>query len=379
MLYIQISANRQFLVSEYWILIPLILAVDIGIIVVVKKKRARKQLQLERLKQESKKWKIFYIATGNILAALKIKGGDDAVLNYVNYTYPNCIVGKGFRYVNDKRLRFIAGLLFHSKAKEGVIFITKTALCHLAKQYGLNLPAWAFLPEANVPKELVLLSSWRQLSWDQLIGKFLSVVALGIPLPMLVLANGPVAIIASLAAGSFGVVMMAFTKDPGFLIIPTNLISASVDSIRPRIPGEIDLVSVDLEPVSRGKITMPEITNRYECSLPDQIIGNPKCSEIANISANANITLDYNEVVNMQDVTYLEKVQFDDKYQVLGDKKSTPKFKLRGSKRLYDKAKAVNFLDKFADPKSIPDTEPWDIVNPSSQERVRIRNNDKEL
>ena len=64
-----------------------------------------------------------------------------------------------------------------------------------------------------------------------------------------------------------------------------------------------------MEPVSRSKITISEFSKRYECLLPDQMISNPKCSlrpsEIADISANADGTLSYDEVVNMQDVTKL--------------------------------------------------------------------------
>lgn len=58
---------------------------------------------------------------------------------------------------------------------------------------------------------------------------------------------------------------------------------------------------------------------------------------------------------------------------------STPKFKLRGSKIRYDQGKTVNFLEKFGDPKSIPDTEQWDIKTSSSQDENAIRIQDSEL
>jgi hypothetical protein len=112
---------------------------------------------------------------------------------------------------------------------------------------------------------------------------------------MLMLAQGPAAIIASLTAGGFGIVIIVYTKDPGFLIVPTELISTSVNSIRRRIPDQPGLVSVDLEPVGRSKITMPEFSTGYECSLPDQIMFNPKCSlrpsEIVDLAANADAYL----------------------------------------------------------------------------------------
>jgi hypothetical protein len=65
--------------------------------------------------------------------------------NYIEVLHPNYIVGKGFRYVNNERLRKIANSLLKSKAKDGVIYVTKTALCHLVEIYGLDLPALSIL------------------------------------------------------------------------------------------------------------------------------------------------------------------------------------------------------------------------------------------
>jgi hypothetical protein len=193
-----------------------------------------------------------------------------------------------------------------SKGKNGVISITKTVLCHLVEIYGLELPALPF----PVP-DFIGVSGWHQL-----VRKIISIAALGIPLPILVLGQGPVAI-----GSTFGILVIPFTRDPGFIIIPRDLISAPVDSIRRRIPDLADVGSLDLEPSSSTKITIPGFSESektpYESSLPDQIISNPKSSlrpsEIAEISANADGILNYDEVVNMQDVTKLRKVQFGEK------------------------------------------------------------------
>ena len=204
---------------------------------------------------------------------------------------------------------------------------------------------------------------------------------LGIPLPMLILAHGPASIIISLAAGGIGIGGIAFIKDPGFLIIPTDLISTPVDSIRRRIPDQPDLVSLDLEPVSRSKITMPEIG--YECSLPDQIMHNPKCSlrpsEIADIAANADVgvPLSYDEVVNMQDVTKLTTVEFNDRFEISPGPKPTTNFQLRRTKRFHNQGKTANFLEKFGDPEFISDMEQWEITTPTPQDAIRIQ--DREL
>jgi hypothetical protein len=194
---------------------------------------------------------------------------------------------------------------------------------------------------------------------------------------MLILAQGPASIIISLAAGAFGIVAIAYTKDPGFLIIPTDVVFTPVDSIVRRIPDQPDLVSVDFESVSRSTITMPEFSTRYEYSLPDQIMHNQKCSlrpiEISDIAANADVSLNYNEVVNMQDVTKLTKVKFSDNFEIPSSPKPTSNFKLRGTGRYRNPGKTSNFLDKFADPECISNTEQWNIITPTPQDAIQIQ------
>ena len=369
MLFIRLTSNRYLLVNEYWILIPVMLAIDIIIIVKGKKNQAKKKLQSEdqseRWKKKCQRWKIFHLATGNLLAALETRGGEDIVVSlvetYVEVLHPQCIVGKGLRYVNNERLRKIVYSLFKSKAKNGVIYITNTALCHLVKIYGLDLPALPF----PIPDFLGVSS------WYQLVRKIISVGFLGIPLPMLILAQGPKSIIISLAAGSLGIFGMAFINDPGFLIIPTDLISGPVDSIRRRIPDQPELVSVDLAPDAPSKVTMPAY-----CSLPDQSRFNPKCrlssSEIVKVTANADLR--YDQVVNMQDVTQLGKVPFSDQFEVSPNPKPVPNFRLRGTKRFHKQGKVTNFLEKYGDPESIPDADRWESIIPTPQKSIRIPN-----
>jgi hypothetical protein len=315
--------------------------VDIAIIVKVKRIRAKKKLKLEQFKKQSKQWKIFHTATENNLEALKVRAGQnllvDLVENYVEVEHLNCVVGQGIRYVNNERLRKIAYSPFKSKAKNGVIFITKTALCHLVEIHGLDLP-----PLAIPIHDFIGISGWYQL-----IRKIVSVSALEIPLPMLILAQGPASIIFSLAAGAFGIIAMAYTKDPGFLIIPTDVILTPVNLIVRRIPDQSDLVSVDLKSVSRSKI--------------------------AEITSNTDVSLNYNEVVNMQDVTKLPKVQFSDNFEVPPSPKPTSLFRLRGTKNYRNPGKTSNFLEKFGDPEFISDPEQWDIITNNPQDAIRIK------
>lgn len=48
---------------------------------------------------------------GNLIAHLQIRGGEvileKVFEEYLEMAYPNCIVGQGFRYINNKRLRKI--------------------------------------------------------------------------------------------------------------------------------------------------------------------------------------------------------------------------------------------------------------------------------
>ena len=52
MLYVKINPNRIFFVSEYWILFPLILSMEIAIVVKIRKNRAQQDLESKKLKKD---------------------------------------------------------------------------------------------------------------------------------------------------------------------------------------------------------------------------------------------------------------------------------------------------------------------------------------
>jgi hypothetical protein len=362
------------------------IAVDIAIIVIVKKHRAKKQLldvqaqnlkkKTEQIKKTSLQYKIFHIAMGNVLAALMTRGGENVIVNvlenYIEVVHPECVVGKDLRYLNNNRMRRIVYALFKSKAKNGVIYITRTALCHLVSMYGLDLPAFPI----PIQDFIGVSSSF------QFMRKLIAVAALGIPLPMFVLAQGPGYAIFSIASAAFGIFAMAFTNDSGFFILETDYISDTVLSIRRRMP---DVVTVDLNPVSHTKISMTKSSQSYECSLPEQIIFDPRCSltptEIATVagSTNLEIPLEYDQVVNLQDVTHLPNLEFNDRYEVVAGPKPKATSYLRGTKNFKNggTGKIVSFLEKFADPNSITEAEQWDTIVSDSKPAIRIPN--KEL
>jgi len=104
------------------------------------------------------------------------------------------------------------------------------------------------------------------------------------------------------------------------------------------------------------------LLNQYECLLPEQQFSNLKCrltvEEVTEISS--KIKLNYKDIVNMQDVTGVYKIEFTDKYQVPSSSDVTNTVNtVRHKSKL--KGIVVNFLNKFSDPKNIPETEIWDI------------------
>jgi hypothetical protein len=360
MLFIRVSPNRVFFVNEYWILIPLMLLIDIIVIVKVKKNRANKKLKSEEL------------------TALKMRGGyDDKVLaklveDYIEVNHPNCQVGKGFRYVNNERLRKIVHRLYKSKSRNGIIYITKTALCHLIEIYGLGIPFIPIIPD------FIGISDWFILG-----KKVISVMCFGISFPMLILAQGYAPIILSLTTASFGVVIMFYAKNPGFLIVSTDPILTPISLIKRRIANQNELISVDLTSVSGSagtKIIMP----KYECSLPVQRVFNLKCSlgssQIVEVTSNINIDLplNYDQVVNMGDVTKLRLIKFSDQFEVTLNSKPLFHSNLRGTKRFKNRAKTSKFSEKFGDKGVILDSQEWDVTRSTltAQDAIKIRNED---
>jgi len=128
-----------------------------------------------------------------------------------------------------------------------------------------------------------------------------------------------------------------------------SLKNPAAESIKRRISDVSEVVNVDFENEPTQKIKV--FNKRYKCLLPEQRVTNPKCkmktTEIVEISN--NLGLDYNDVVNMHDLTGLDTVEFinsysfTDKYQVPA---STETVQLKPRLR----RTSLNFLDKFGDP-----------------------------
>lgn len=132
---------------------------------------------------------------------------------------------------------------------------------------------------------------------------------------------------------------------------------------------------------------MSESSVPYECLLPDQMIHNLTCvreTKIIEIAKSGDVILDeildYNEVVNMEDITELSGKEFADQFELLPIEKPDPikpnevRPNLRKSK---GGGRTANLLQKSKDSDNIPDTETWETGPEIRQEAPRIRN--KEL
>src|SRR5210317_53792 len=107
MLLIRISSKRVWVISEYYILIPLMLAIEIAIARKLKKNWSQNN---DKSKQFTKR-KIFYFAIG------RLRGGNEITQlledYYLDVKHLDCILKPGIQYVNNARLRKIVNYLFH--------------------------------------------------------------------------------------------------------------------------------------------------------------------------------------------------------------------------------------------------------------------------
>lgn len=374
MLYIQVSSKRIFIISEYWIFIPLLVAINIVIVQKLNKHSTKEELNLEQEHRRWKAFKIFNIAIGNIQTNLTSRGGETIVEklanDYIDVTHEDCILPSGVQYVNNDRLRKLVFSLYPEKVKNGVIFITKTALCHLATEYGLGLPG---LPIAV--HDFINVSDLKILT-----RKFFASFLITIPISILGIGEATVTkYIFSGLSFLFGFTGVALTKDFGLMVIATEAVKGPMSLITRRIKDQSELVYVDLEPKPNSLVRV-EVTEPYHCSLPEQRIGNPICARenkiidiIKNYESDGVILdklIDYDEVVNMEIVTGLPNHDFSDQFELVPLEKPAPIKKPKPKIR----SRTANLLEKFGDPEHIPDTETWDTL---ANTKHNIRN--KEL
>lgn len=173
-----------------------------------------------------------------------------------------------------------------------------------------------------------------------------------------------------------GTSSMFFLRESGFLLIKTKAITSSISHIVQRIQDRTDIVVIDLEP-SNDKITMKKSSVPYECSLPDQMLGNPiyvRETEIGSKSGDVlvDILIDYDEVVNMEDLTGLSgEIKFANQFEIVPIE-NPGLIRSKQNKVKNHKKRTVNLLEKFGDPDYIPDSETWD-TSANTEHNIRTK------
>lgn len=346
MLYWKYSSNRIFFLNEYVILIPS--AILANYVIIRKIRSDREKLKLlkilkDQIEHEKKIRRILLLSLTLSLGFtgytyLLPRGGAD----FIDVDYIQCDLERGVRYLDDNRLRKIIHDLFRSKRKGKIIYITATAVCHLANLYGRTFLALPFA-----------VGDFGLTNVYQTSRKVFATVLLGGVGPLLTI-GGTTALTCAVLLATFGL-RIAF-RNLDVILTSSVDIKDSVKGVEPRIPDMFDVVVVN----NRDKIIMSNpVKENQECWLPDQAFLNSNCktkpTEFSN-AINSNLPdLQYDELVNMQDVTGLDRVEFSDTLD-LGQTKgisTNPTLNPR-------KAKTVNFLDKFGDSTTIDKSDTWD-------------------
>lgn len=314
--------------------------------------------ELQKLKEHIERYKKLerlgrVLAVGGASGAamfsiLKYRNGD-----YIDVDYIDCGVEEGLRYLDNDRIRKIIHDLYAHKRRGRLIYITATAVCHLAKTYGKEFLALPFA-----------IGDFGLTNVYQTTRKICVTVLLGAVGP-LYLAGGPIALFVAALVATGGL-KLAFTDLDK---LPTSFIDEifPISQIKPRIADLPDVVTVNY----RNKVKAPSIVqSKGECLLPEQAYFNPNCqikpTEIATAVNQAPPELVYDEVVNMQDITGLDRVDFSDILD-LGQPEPTI------SKA--SKSKTVNFLEMFGDPADVDGSDTWDAssVTDSVAKKMNLR------
>jgi hypothetical protein len=252
MLYIRVSPNRIFIVSEYWIIILLIVPIEITIVVRIRKNRAQQDLKSQKLKKDFIRWKIFNVTIGNVFSSICVRGGEEPVKSiadeFMQVHHENCLVPKGVQFLDEEWLRKLLLLNHSDKIKNGILYITRTALCHFASKVGLGI----------LDTEIFKVSSWLT------VGKktFAAIIA-SLPIPLLRIGGiTTIPIILSVITFLSGAGFMFSLRESGFLLIKTKAIAGPISHIAQRIQDRPDVVVIDLEP-SNDKVTMKKSSVPY--------------------------------------------------------------------------------------------------------------------
>ena len=147
MLYWKYSSNRIFWLNEDYILVPSALLANYVIIRKIRLDRERRRelkRLIKRLEREKRIRKILLLSLGlNGSIHLFTRGGSTDFIN-TDHIRLLCNIDEGVGYLDDRRLTNIIHDLYKHKRKGKIIYITATAVCHLADRYGKTFLALPF-------------------------------------------------------------------------------------------------------------------------------------------------------------------------------------------------------------------------------------------
>ena len=203
----------------------MIVSIEIAIVVRIRKNRAQQDLESQKLKKDLIRWKIFNVAIGNVFSSICVRGGDEVVKGiadgFLQVHHEECLVPKGVQFLDEEWLRKLL-LLHHSdKIKNGILYITRTALCHFASRVGLGI----------LDTEIFKVSSWLT------VGKKTFATIIGsLPIPLLgIWGVTMIPVILSVITFLSGAGFMFSLRESGFLLIKTKAIAGPISHITQRI------------------------------------------------------------------------------------------------------------------------------------------------
>lgn len=286
----------------------------------------------------------------------------------IDVDYIECGIDAGLHYLDNARLRNIIHDLYRDKRTGKIIYIAATALCHLADRYGQTFLALLFA-----------LGNFELSNLYETARKFITTLLLGSVGP-LVTVGDPSCLAWAFVLSTAGLRVLFIDLDSVATSPVYPMGSTENIDIKPRIPNSPDVIIVNNRNRNRELIMTNPVQKRVECWLPDQTFLNSNCkiksTEIPNIINSVSSNLEYDKIVNMQDVTGLDRVIFTDKFdlgQINTDKLNLSQTKL-GISNLR-KGKMVNLLNKFNDSGEISKDETWHVSeSPVLKKNLRTKN-----
>ena len=352
MLIIKVNNSRIFFVNEFYIFIPFLLLVE-GIIIMIIRRKLKKNKEKggnkrPELPNNNTGEKLYYLASGNFIQFIfvSILAGSSKLqlvkaLNEVDLFYEDCVVNEGASYINDATIRKYIVDNFGQKAKDGVIYISRSALCYLAKNYALEIASpvlrstLKMLPIQLPWWKLEVGSTFLPLTYIRGVAAFL--ITSGVPL---IFAGPLFGIPSRIVAGSFsiliGVILGKAAQDPTFDILMEAIESNGLTSIKQRIPGIIEVVCLNFNQQTEKLALLPtdQTPTPLYCLDPFAVgIKTSKCGasqfsstqefSSTQVGERSNIlNIEYGEVVNMEHASKLSNdvvtngIQFTDRYEI---------------------------------------------------------------